>query len=174
MRGPLVILSLSFYPPHRPLPLSLSPTPPAPPQVPLLPPRRRMEAEEGGVRPARPPPPGSPTSRVLLGGIARPIHALGQILSPPPRPSPAAPTRCPLPRPRLPQMSPTTRPLRCSAPSRSSAASTSEGRFRLHPRHLRHPRRLVGLVQADVVVCSSARDRHHRQHGSLTRSQQGD
>jgi hypothetical protein len=56
-------------------------------------------------------------ARLLLGGITRPIRALGQILSPAAAASPAVRRRSPPLRPRPLWTSPTTRPPRSSAPT---------------------------------------------------------
>jgi hypothetical protein len=78
-----------FYPPHRP---SLSLSHPAGSSAGVASPTPPENGGGGGGCPAsqaattkcqpRAAAARSPTSRVLLGGIAKPIHALGQILSP--------------------------------------------------------------------------------------------
>jgi hypothetical protein len=110
-----------FYPPHHPPSLSH----PAGSSAGTASPTPSADGGGGGGCPAsqaattkcrpRAAATRSATSRVLLGGIAKPIHALGQILSPAAAaisrrsdPQPAAP-------PTPPRLSPTTRPPRCSA-----------------------------------------------------------
>lgn len=72
-------------------------------------------------------------ARLVLGGIVRPIQALGQILSRPRRPSPVAP----LPRPphRLlpPRTSPTIRRLRSAPPPHRAAHRRARHRGRRAP-----------------------------------------